>query len=114
MYKRQIELTRIIELIRVERRGRLPGLRPGTIKKHLQHKRSLPLIELMRIIELMSIIELIRIMELIRNIELLQIIELFRIIELVRIIELNRILELIRMELRGRLRELGPNDKKTP
>ena len=80
----------------MERRGRLPGLRPGTIKKHLERKRSLPLIELILIIELIRIIELIGIME------------LTRIIELFRIIELNQSIELIRMECRGRLPGLRP------
>ena len=49
-----IELTQIILFVRVEHRGRLPGLRPGTIKKHLQHKRGLPLIELIRIFKAYS------------------------------------------------------------
>ena len=47
------------------------GPRPGTINKLLEHKRSLPLIELTRIIELIEIIELIRIVELLQIVELI-------------------------------------------
>ena len=59
--------------------GRLPGLWPGTIKKHLQHKRSLPLIELIQILELIRVIELVRIFELFRIIRLLRIVESIRL-----------------------------------
>ena len=70
--------------------SRLPGLWPGTIKKHLQHKRSLPLIELIQILELIRVIELVR------------------IFELFRIIQLARIIELIRMKRRAGCRAFGP------